>query len=624
MREMAEMARNAFAALDQGDAERALDLARRVIEAEANHPQALHAAGIAAHRLGRLDEARQWLLRARAVQPQDAALLNNLAAVLRGLGDRAGALEALGQALRIAPRHPILNCFLGELLLEAGDAMQALACLDVALASHPSFAEATFHRGNALSLLGRVKDAASAFGRAAALAPHLAAAHYNLANELCRMGRVAESLPGYRQAIALDPANATARSNLITALQYVAGEAEIDAECAAFAAALEAPLRAQWPRHRPVRDGQRRLRIGYVSADLRTHSVAYFMLPLMETRDRARFDVVCYYNNTVGDALQARFASLADHWVPCAGLDDAQLAARVMDDAIDILVDLGGHTAANRLGVFALKPAPVQVSYLGYPGSTGLAAIAARISDATADPPRGEGAPDADRVVRLADCFLCYRPPQDAPNVRPLPAIASGRITFCSFNMLQKVTPGVVALWARILQAVPSARLMIKSQGLEISDIREALQAQFAARGIGPDRLLLLGRDAATASHLDRYAEADIALDPFPYNGTTTTCEALWMGVPVVTLRGHRHASRVGTSLLEAAGLGAWVAGSEEEYVEIAARWAANVPRLGELRENLRTQVSRSPLHNQLQFTRRFEEALLQLWEQACDAASSR
>jgi predicted O-linked N-acetylglucosamine transferase (SPINDLY family) len=286
----------------------------------------------------------------------------------------------------------------------------------------------------------------------------------------------------------------------------------------------------------------------------------------------------------------------------------------VRQDGIDILVDLAGHSGANRLMLFARKPAPVQASWLGYPNTTGIAAIDFRITDAIADPPSAD-ALHSETLVRLADGFLCYQPPGDARSVAPLPAFAAGHVTFGSFNNLAKVTPEVVRRWATILGAVPGSRLMLKSHSFADAGTSDRYGGLFAASGIAAERLDLLPRILATEGHLASYHRIDIALDPFPYNGTTTSCEALWMGVPVVTLAGSRHAGRVGASLMSRLGLDALVAADEAAYVATAARLAGDLPALTALRDGLRERMRRSKLCDAAGFAREMEGAFLRMWQ---------
>jgi predicted O-linked N-acetylglucosamine transferase (SPINDLY family) len=290
---------------------------------------------------------------------------------------------------------------------------------------------------------------------------------------------------------------------------------------------------------------------------------------------------------------------------------------QIVTDGIDILVDIAGHTAHNKLTAFAFKPAPVQVTYLGYPNTTGLSAIDYRLTDSTADP-EGQGRYYTERLVRLPGCFLCYLPLADAPPLTPLPAAASGRITFGSFNNLSKMSPDVVGLWSRLVQAVPGSRLLVKNSSLSDESVRARYREQFRAQGLEDGQLELVGHTPTREEHLAMYGQLDIALDTFPYNGTTTTCEALWMGVPVVTLKGEVHAARVGATLLNSVGLPELVADSPDDFLRVATDLALDTNRLGQQRAGLRQRLSESSLCDGDAFARKVEQAYRDMWVKWC------
>jgi predicted O-linked N-acetylglucosamine transferase (SPINDLY family) len=371
------------------------------------------------------------------------------------------------------------------------------------------------------------------------------------------------------------------------------------------------------------REPQRRLRVGYVSPDLRGHSVAYFIEPILAQHDRAHYETYCYAEipKAKQDSTTERFKALSGHWVDTCGLSDRALAERVRADGIDILVDLAGHTANNRLRAFAYQPAPVQITYLGYANTTGMPAMHFRLTDQWADPP-GQERFYTEELIRLPRGFLCYAPPQDAPAVSPLPAREAGYVTFGSFNVLSKISPQVVALWADILGALPNARLLLKNRAMTDADTREDYYRQFAEHGIARERLEMIGWTVSRQEHLALYSRIDIALDTFPYHGTTTTCEALWMGAPVITLEGDRHAARVGVSLLSRLGLHELIAHEESEYMDKAITFAADLDRLAALRAGLRARMLGSGLCDGAAFTRELEEVYRKLWRRWCNGVA--
>ena len=356
------------------------------------------------------------------------------------------------------------------------------------------------------------------------------------------------------------------------------------------------------------------------SPDFCTHSVAFFIDPILAHHDRRHIEVTCYADVAVPDTTTTRLRTLADSWRNTCRLTDAQVAEMVRADGIDILVDLAGHTADNRLLVFARKPAPVQVTYLGYPNTTGLQTVDYRLTDAWAD---AEELPNGytEELVRLPHGFLRYAPPKEAPPVGRLPARETDYVTFGSFNNLPKVNPGVVARWSEILLAVPNSRLLLKTKSFNDEATQERYFGLFAQNGVGREHLDFIGHTPSSREHLALYNQVDIGLDPFPYNGTTTTCEALWMGVPVITLAGEVHAGRVGVSLLSSVGLTELIADTADQYISLAVELAGNVNRLSSLRANLRGRVAASPLCDGQTFTHALEAAYRSMWRRWCKHA---
>jgi predicted O-linked N-acetylglucosamine transferase (SPINDLY family) len=314
------------------------------------------------------------------------------------------------------------------------------------------------------------------------------------------------------------------------------------------------------------------------------------------------------------DVTTKRIRAVVPHWRNIVGQSDAQIAAKVREDEIDIFVDLAGHAGLNRLQVFAHKPAPVQVTWLGYPNTTGLTGMDYRITDAFADPPGMTEAFHSETLVRMPECFSCFKAPLQSPDVAPLPALSSGHVTFGSFNMFSKMTADVLATWARILLRVPNSHLVIKYQGMDSAYMRELIQNIFVGHGVEKERVHTLGRDVSHGEHMARYHTIDIGLDPFPYNGTTTTCDALWMGVPVVVLAGNTHVSRVGVSQMSNLGLQELIAKNQDDYVNIAVELAGNIEKLSALRAGMRERMLASPLMNVERFTRNLEQGYEQMW----------
>ena len=601
----------AFAHHQAGRLAEAERLYGQILAVAPGHADCRHLLGVLANQSGRGELAVQLIGEAIALDGSDAAYRNNLGNALHGLGRLNEAAVAYRQALALKPDYAGARYNLANLLQAQGRSEEALGHFEQALALWPDRPDLLNNLGAALFELGRVTEAVARFERALALAPDHAEACNNLGKGCQELGRMAEAVAHYRQALRLRPDYAEAHSNLLMTLTYLP-------DCPAarlFAEHQEYGRRQARPAlpHANPRQPERRLRVGYVSGDFRHHVVGFFIEPLFAAHDRAAVSVHCYSETQRPDAATDRLKALAEGWRDTAGLDDERLAARIQADGIDILVDLAGHSAFNRLPVFARKPAPVQVTYLGYPGSTGLAAIDYRLVDVVSDP---EGAADAlasEALVRLRGGFLCYR-----PEPGPEPARTAGPLTFGSFNNLNKLSEPTLALWATLLRRLPEARLLLKSRQLADAAVARTLRQTFEGHGVAPERLELLAWTAGPEAHLETYRRVDVALDPFPYNGTTTTCEALWMGVPVVTLLGDRHAARMGASLLGRLGLVDLIAADEAAYLDIAAALAADSGRLARLRAELRPRMAASPLCDAPGLARRIETAYRVMWRRWC------
>ncbi|HVW25541.1 MAG TPA: hypothetical protein VHC69_09230 [Polyangiaceae bacterium] len=372
--------------------------------------------------------------------------------------------------------------------------------------------------------------------------------------------------------------------------------------------------------HDHVKDPARRLRVGYVSADLREHAVAFFMAPILAHHDASVVEVYCYVNQHRSDHTSSQLRRYAHHWTSLSDSSDEAAAERIGNDGIDILVDLSGYTAGGRLGVFARQAAPIQVTYLGYPNTTGLPTMQYRITDRWADPPGRTEHLHSELLLRLPHSFLCYAPPSDSPAVAERSSAERGAVTFGSFNRGRKLSESTISLWSRILVALPEARILLKPGPIDRAELRD----RFARQGVAADRIDLLDYSPGIPGHLDAYRAVDIALDSFPYNGTTTTCEALWMGVPVITLAGPDHRSRVGASLLRNVGLPEFIAESGDAYVECAQQLAQDAQRLRTLRASLRERMLRSALMDGKRFTQDLEAAYRTIWTEWCSETGRR
>ncbi len=502
---------------------------------------------------------------------------------------------------------------LAATLLAVRDLDAAAVAASAAVAAFPNSPDAHAVHGEVALAAGLPVRAAASFERALSIAPPTTGRLNNLALAFQGQGRIADALAAHAKARVLAPGDTVVASNALMCAQYdPPGD---PAEALAHAKAWPGPRGAARPAIRD-RDPARRLRVGYVSPDFCSHSCSYFLVPLLAGHDRNAVDIHAYSDVPAPDGVTAAFRNLVGaNWRETAGLDDSAFAARVRADAIDILVDCAGHTQGNRLAAFATRPAPVQTTWLGYPGTTGLDAFDARIVDAISDPPGDADGHASEPLARIEGGFLAYMPPPFAPPVAPLPMIAKGHPTFGSFNNLPKVTARTLDLWAGALRAVPGARMVVKARGLDEPDLRGRLVDGFVARGIAADRIEPVGFVGAVQDHIARYAAIDVALDTVPYNGTTTTCEALWMGVPVVALAGDRHAARVGASLLGHLGASDWVARDADAFASIAAGLVADAGRLAAIRAGLRARMAGSALCAGVRLARGFEALYRRLWQ---------
>src|ERR1700722_699946 len=635
---------------------------RQALDLDPGHVEALVLLGMTAGQGGQLPKAAELFIRALERDPNNAQIHHNLGETWRHLGQFQKAQASLRRAIALDPDHLPAYQSAADLLLEESRRQEKAGKTADARDLRLAAAKYLFNAGNTQlrmkqnAIAGGFYDAAlkldpgnaevfSALGpaqqaipseavktllRALAFDPKLDWVYGQLGNALLPLGRLDEAKAAYQKGLTLNPKSKSCRQGLVSV--RLAQPVYDDS----IGAAAIYDLHRKWGEEtvakargaKPAafanaRDPGKRLKVGYVSADLKRHSVSFFLEPLLERHDPALVETFCYsgVEGRDADEITARLKGLAGHWRDTAELSDEEFCRQVRRDGIDILIDLAGQTARNRLTAFAQKPAPVTATWLGYAATTGLPNMDWRVTDAVADPPGAE-AFHTEKLMRLDGPFLCYRPPADAPEPAPPPALAQGFVTFGSFNNHLKYSPATVAAWGRILQSVPDARLVLKSNMMADNEIQRRLRERFAAAGIDPARLTMIRWRSDLADHLAAYGESDIGLDPFPFNGTTTSCEALWMGVPVMALIGDRHSGRVGFDLLSRIGLERFAAPDVEGYVRLAAEAAKDVPGLAELRRGLRARLRASPLCDENRFARKFEAALRVMWRQWCAGAA--
>lgn len=601
----------------QGKWDEALRAYRRAIEIDPNMPAVYNNLGNALRQLSRTGEAVEFLQHAAKLNPQRAEILNNLGLALLDVGRLDEAQAALQQAVQLQPDLAHAHNNLANVFCERLMGSEAIAAYRRAIECQPTYAEAHSNLGATLLQCGRLDDAVASLREAVRLQPNFAPAHCNLGTVLKEQMHLDDALDCFRRAMKLDPQCVEAHSSLLYSLTM---STSVNAEQLFIEHCKWGELHAQLPKDNPPhfnsRDPDRPLRIGYVSPDFRMHPVAMFIEPVLRHHDRSRYETILYAEVPAPDEVSTRLRELADGWRNTCGLSHAALARQIRDDQIDILVELAGHTHRTRLLTMALKPAPVQMSYLGYPNTSGVPAIDYRISDAVADPVGGPRR-HTEALIRLPHSFCCFSPPLSAPDVSPLPALATGRLTFGSLHNLAKVNVQVLDLWSKVLLALPNSRLLIVRDTLHGS-MANFIRDEFTRRGIAEDRVELRHQLPA-GQHLPLYGEIDVALDVFPWSGHTTSCESLWMGVPMLTLYGARHASRLVSSVMSAVGLNDWIARTRDEFVEIAVQQSQDLDRLARLRSGLREQMRQSPLCDGAAFARDLESLYREIWRKWCE-----
>ena len=577
--------------------------------------------GIAFQDLGKLDQAVASYHNALTTKPDYAEAHYNLGIAHQALGRLDDAVASYHKAVTIKPDYAEAHNNLGIAFQDLGKQEQAVASYHKALTIKPDYAEAHNNLGIAFQDLEKLDQAIASYHKALAIKPDHVAAHNNLGNALTDLGKLDEAVASYRKALTIKPEFAEAHSNLILSMAYFP---EITSENILQEARqweARCSFQGEIPKHFNTPEPDRRLRVGLVSGDLRHHSVSYFLKDILSEIDNEKLEVFAYATSSMEDDLTARLKSIVPRWRKAAGLSDKQLAEDIIADRIDILVDLSGHTAHNRLPVFSRKPAPIQVTWLGYGGTTGVTALDYILCDHQVLPATDEDQ-FTEKPWRLPEIWLCFSPPAEDIAVGRPPVLASGHITFGSFNNLTKVSDRTVACWARVLKAVPDSRLLLKAKQLKDTTVQEEARARFKAHGIDRRRLTLKSRSPDNAEHFRTYQEIDIALDSFPYAGAATSIEALWMGTPVLTLKGDHFVSHMGESILHNVGLAAWIAETPEDYVEKAKAFAADLPGLSALRANLRGQLLASPVCDAVRFAKNLEDAFRGMWRQWCTKRS--
>jgi protein O-GlcNAc transferase len=606
--------------------------------------------GVTLQGLGRLDEAEQSYRELIRLKPDCAEAHNNLGTVLRKLGYVRGAEASYREAIRLKPDYSHAHNNLANTLRDFGRFIEAeLSCRE-AINLKPDFSEAHNNLGAVLYELGHLSEAEVSFRKAIQLTPNISEIHNNLGNVLKDLCRFGEAEASYRESLSLKPDNAEAHSNLGLTLRYLGrlADAELSIRKAieisptnatyysgllmtllymeksseevwnasqGFGRAFDLHPRINWPRKKNSTNPSRRIRVGYVSGDFRNHSVAYFIKNIFALHDRNKFAIYAYSTCAQEDSITASFKKMSDHWRKCSHITDEFFVNQILRDRIDLLVDLSGHTAHNRLTVFTYKPAPIQITWVGYPGTTGLKAMDYRITYESIDPKGTSDEYNSEKLIRLPDHTISFEPLGSTPNVNELPALSNSFFTFGCCNIHSKITISTIDLWVKILRIIPHSRFILANAN-DASEPQKYFIKEISKFGLNIDRLILKPR-LSLDDYWSLHHEIDLQLDTFPYNGGTTSLQSLWMGVPVLTLAGTMAQSRVGMAVLKRVGLNSFIAKTSEEYILIAKFWSKNLNKLNRIRKSLRGILSSSDEKSD-SLTSYLEAAYQQIWIDYC------
>ncbi|MCH8619626.1 tetratricopeptide repeat protein [Undibacterium sp. TS12] len=565
---------------------------------------------------GKFHDAGKNLQGAIAIAPDYADAHGTMGLLLMSLGHFPAAENSLRQVLRIRPDDAIAYDNLGLISYLQGRFKDAIVSLKRAVEIAPDLLNAHNNLASSYKRDGQLQEAENSYRHALRLDSNNPMPHNNLALVFSDQGRIADAVNAYQKALELNPDFAEAHSNLLFALNYHPdlSSKEIYAAYQAYDQRFAVALKSTWRSFENERSPGSKLRIGYVSPDFSNHSVKYFLEPLMARHDKSQFEVYAYAQLNWEDEVTARYRKYADHWIPTILMSDHELAERIRADRIDILIDVAGHTGHNRLQVFARKPAPVSMSWLGFGYTTGISAIDYLLMDDISVPTGSEDL-FTEQPWRLAGPLYVYRPPEDTGPVSDLPALQNGYVTFATFSRAIRLNDQLIKVWANILKQMDGAKLVINSGNFREPFMQERYLEKFAAHGIDGSRLEI----ACHSPPWDSLRKVDIVLDCFPHNSGTTLFESLYMGIPYITLAGRPSMGLLGSSILSGLGHSEWIAKTEEEYIEKTLAMARDLPQLSKLRMNLRQEMQASPLMDEAGFARKMETAYRSMWQDWCE-----
>ncbi|MBF0450143.1 MAG: tetratricopeptide repeat protein [Candidatus Magnetomorum sp.] len=591
-----------------------------ILNQNPNHPDALHLLGLIVAQTGQLNQGTTLILKAIEIYDKDSSYHSNLAIFLARAGEFERAIQHYQSALLLRPDDPGILNNLGMALFYQKKFEQSLISFLRALNLKPDYYEARIHLSMVYESLNQLDNAMDCCQEVILHSkdPFQLAMAYNQMGNIClKQACLTRAIDAYKKALNYDKTHQEIWSNYLLTLNYDSEQTARQIFCAHQEWGLQVAknitpvfFHSNMPdRHRPIR-------VGYISPDFRMHPVAFFIEPILKNHDSRNIEVYCYSDVQKADAVTSRLETYQNVWRNISGYSNKAVSEQICSDGIDILVDLSGHTANNRLCVFAEKPAPVQATYLGYVNTSGLKVMDYRFTDAYADPPNHDHL-YSETLIRIDPCFCCYHPPDISVHVSELPALSNGYMTFGAFHNLTKVSLDTLMLWVNVLHAISHSRLVLQSISLSDAKSIDHFKQWFQSQGIESHRIEFLGYQSFN-DYLKKHHHIDILLDTHPWSGHTISCHGLWMGVPIITLEGNRHAERMVGSILSTMGLGSWIAKTHTEYIEKAVTWSQNIKHLSQLRQNIRLKLIQSPVCNGMKFTQKLEMIYRHLWGKWC------
>ena len=589
------------------------NLYNEVLKINPNHFGSIFLLGALSIKIKNFDRAIQLLNQAILIQPNHAQSHNNLGVVFLELGEVQKAMSYYQTAINSQPNYADAHNNLGVVFNKLGEDQKAISCYQKAISIQPNYADAHYNLGNVLDKLNKHQEAIICYEKVIQINPNYADAHYNQGNALRELGEFKKAISCYQKAINSKHNYALAYNNMLFTLLYMekTDSKYYLSKTREFRSSLK-PINDDLLLKYQFNIKPKKLRIGFVSGDFREHPVGFFLLDTLNHLKNNDLELIAYSNSQIEDSLSIKLKSHFTIWHEIASQSNMNVINKIRKDGIHVLVDLSGHSEKNRLPIFINKPAPVQVSWVGYPGSTGIPEIDYLIGDPFVTPENMNGHID-EKIFRLPNIWVCFTAPDFDVQISDLPVIKNGYVTFGSFNHLSKINDEVIFLWSKILKSIPKSKIFLKTKQLNNSYLKEKIISKFKENGINLNSIIL-EEGTSRSKLLNSYNKVDIALDPFPYSGGVTSLEAIWMGVPVLTKKGFKFASRTTESIIHNSGMSDWVANDENEYVKKAIKFSTNLELLTEINKSLRQVALESPLFNSTLFAKQLNNAFWEMW----------